>query len=393
MGATFAIAVPAAASPTTIEGDITGPASLAGIPVYLSQDVTGSPTGALFPSAAPAATTDAAGHYAISGVPQGLYVVVADAGDDWVQDFVLVAVDGIADPVGNDIDLEPGVLITGTVRSAADPLVTLDQVAVAALSQTSGGFFFDFLTFDVDVSASLTGPDGTYRIVVPLDDSYQVVASDMRATPLYGDQSFDHRNGCGCVFDPVVIPDSSGYPYAPYAPTSAIDFDLLAYSDYLYFEVQAVRGAARTVYPGVHVFLERLVSAGPPEVWTVDDDAITDADGYVDLFSDTPGDFRLRYQVGGVDVAVQYAKPSCGCTLYTLDEGGKKALLGSWTMSAPGDGYYEGDDIELGFAAPAGGGGGGTPAGPRSHPRAPGPTGFVLPTATPTPTPTPTSAP
>ncbi|MEO5921319.1 MAG: hypothetical protein ABIQ01_09270, partial [Pseudolysinimonas sp.] len=133
---------------------------------------------------------------------------------------------------------------------------------------------------------------------------------------------------------------------------------------------------------------------GPPLAWTVVDDAITDADGYVDLFATSDGAYRLRFQIGGVDVAMLSANDvGCGCGPLTLEDSGKKALLGGYTKSSPGDGYFEGTDVELTFAAPSSGGGG-TPAVPRK-PKATSFGSFAVPTPTPTPTPsaTPTSSP
>ncbi|HWM34654.1 MAG TPA: carboxypeptidase-like regulatory domain-containing protein [Pseudolysinimonas sp.] len=416
LGGLVAFAAPAQAATTDITGTVTssdGSPLPANIPIYLSAELTNGgagPSGPMFPSTVPATTTAPDGTYTITGVAPGIYIVLADAGDDRVQGFAAAVLDGVDDPGSvADIEIEKGVLITGTVRPESNPLTTLGGIAVGAIMQCGcGGFFgdgtyFDLLTFDWDVAYPVTPGDGTYRIVVPLGESYEVNAFDPSLDPIYAEQSWDHQpgsGGCGCGsgdFTPVVAPQDTVATPWPFAPISAIDFDLRAFADYLWFQVQTVRPPGTTAYPNVHVFLQFDTGGG----WVDADDAVTDSSGFVDLYAADDGDYRLRFEVAGLPVAVLGADDPCGCSgSYALDEADTKVVLGSYTKSAPGDGYFEGSDARVRFAAPSGsgggGGGGGTPTPPR--PRTPTYTTYTIDDLLPedvtsTPTPTPSSTP
>jgi hypothetical protein len=160
-----------------------------------------------------------------------------------------------------------------------------------------------------------------------------------------------------------------------------------------------VRNPGPADYPGVHVFLQ--YDSGGPSWHDVADD-VSDADGFVNFYVPDDGDYRLRFEVGGVEVAVVDAVDGIGCgcaTSYGLDENDTKVVLGYYTKSSPGAGYFGGSDAEVTFAAaPSGGGGSGTPVPPA--PRKPPRTGtsfdigsLITPCVTPTPSATPTSTP
>lgn len=283
LGAMVVLSVERAAAAT---GDIVGTVTssdgtpLDNVDIYLSTEVLNGgagPTGPAFPSG-PAATTGPTGGYTISGVPDGIYTVLADAGGSWVQSSYFIAVDNGFDPSASaDFELEKGVLIAGTVRPESNPAATIGGIGVGAIMTDSdplcgcyaGGFlhddvYFDQRTFDWDAGKPLTPLSGTYTFAVPLGHTYEINAQDPSFAPLYEEQSWDHLpgsgGGCGCGgsgdYTPVTTPDDSGWPYGTYAPTSAIDFDLRAFSDYLWFQVKTVRNPGPADYAGAHVFLQ-----------------------------------------------------------------------------------------------------------------------------------------
>jgi hypothetical protein len=194
---------------------------------------------------------------------------------------------------------------------------------------------------------------------------------------------------CGTV---VTVPSTF-----PQTPVTGIDFALYAYTDWVYFSVFAERQPTPVPYPGVTVTLERKNLVGGWDVAAVD---VTSADGLADLFGFGAGDYRIRYSSAGVTLAVVSAQDPGG-TPFLIESGGTVVEFGNYDPTLGGCacggglGSFEGEDVDLLFAAAVGGGGGsGTPA-TRPKPRASMFSGFTLPTptVTPTPTPTPTSSP
>jgi hypothetical protein len=377
-----AVVAPAQAAVDTIEGTVSGPATVSNIPVYLSQELNGA-TGLIFDTGAGAQTTvtDGSGHYEFTGVPNGDYLVVIDAGDDWVQGIDQVEVDG-SNLTPASIALEPGRLISGTVRDASAPFAALAGVSVVALGDSVGPYF-DVLSFDFDAPigpAPVTPSSGAYRIVVPLGDTYELTAFDNN--DLYGPQTWDHRNtgsSCGCSFDPIVVGGPSGWPYSAFTPT---DFDLLAYADWIYFSVlsENLDGTAKVI----RVYLDKWDGSQ----WVQVANEVTDSSGFADLYGEGDGDYRLRYSRNGVFLAVDsWYLPGPGP--WPLFDGGKSVELPGLTTACACAFDFETLEVDLVFKNPSSGGGSGTPTRPTSS----GPPTFVIPTTTtttPTPSPTPT---
>ncbi|MEZ5190789.1 MAG: hypothetical protein R2717_08125 [Schumannella sp.] len=73
--------------------------------------------------------------------------------------------------------------------------------------------------------------------------------------------------------------------------------DLLSYSQWIYFSVLAERLPDHDPYPGVTIILDKwLVASQSWELGVAS--AVTDADGFADLFGFGSGDFRIRYTRG-----------------------------------------------------------------------------------------------
>lgn len=382
-GAALVAFAPAHAAVDVVAGTVTTPSGTPGIAVKLSQDLA-TPDGALFDSAlgARTTTTDAGGDFAFSAVAPGVYYLLIDAGSSWVQHIEPIVVDGATDLAPVSVDLVPGVTITGTVRDVAYPTPSLAGIQVVAYSDDTGDGYVDWNSFTVDTAAgvagALTGASGTYAIVVPLDETFQLSAQDPYLR--YAFQYWDHRadGGCGCFYDPV----DSGAPLSgPY------DFDLYALDEWIHFSVLTLDATASSSQPGVLVLLDRKVGS----TWSQVDSAVTSAGGYADLLASGAGVYRLRATIGG----------KAG-VIVSFDDYGEGASLGAGATSlvypsiAPGAGCgcdlrTVEADLALRQAT-----GGGTPPAPRP-PAAP-PRVLALPavdvrTATPTPTPTPSATP
>lgn len=380
---------PARAAVETIQGVITNPANTAGIPVYLSQEL-GVAHGRVFDTSmgARVTTTDSTGHFSFGGVTNGDYLVLVAAGDNWVQDISNVQVDGVTDLGTASIALERGRAITGTVRDAAAPHSPLYAILVTAIGSGLSGPFVDWFSYDVDAFSGgggpVTGSSGTYKVIVPLGDEYMLTAYD----PLgrYGMQTWNHRSGCGCDFDEIVV-GTGGWPHA--TAITPRDFDLMAVDEWIYFSVLAdhLNGTAKK---NLRVFLDQWNGSS----WDLGvDQGVTDATGYVELFGEGDGDYRLRYSQGGKFLAVD-SWFDFGPGPWPLTDGGKSVVLNGLTTACACATFYEEVDVDLTFANPSTtGGGGSTP----TRPPASTPPVVVLPmsadvspTATPTPTPEPT---
>jgi hypothetical protein len=374
-----AVAAPAQAAVDTIEGTVSGPATLSNIPVYLSQELT-SATGLIFDTGLGAETTltDSSGHYEFTAVPVGEYFILIDAGDHWVHHLYSEEVDGATTLNQAVIDLQPGRRISGTVRDAASPFTPIAGVVVWAIEQSSARFIFDWRQFDADAPggpAPVTGVDGTYSIVVGLDEVYQLISYD--ANELYHVQSWDHRNGSG-GFTPIGGEGASGWPYTP---LTGRDFDLLAYADWIRFSVlsENLDGTANVV----RVYLDKWDGSQ----WVQLTSKVTNSNGFANLFGEGDGDYRLRYSRNGVFLAVDsWYEP--GSSSWPLFDGGKSVELPGLTTGCACAFDFKTLEVDLVFRNPTSGGGSGTPTRPPSS----GPPTFVIPTATtstPAPTPTP----
>jgi hypothetical protein len=235
----------------------------------------------------------------------------------------------------------------------------------------------------------VTGPDGLFRITVPLGADYEVVAFDF--TGDYDPQGYDHvsLSGCACADpDPVTVDSAWGT-----GPVPNIDFDLRRYTDWTWVSVLTQKPGA-IAYPGVLVHLDRY-DAGT-DTWTLDvDTALSDASGFADLYGLGSADYRLRYSIGGTFTTVLVAEDPSHVP-YTTSDGGKAVDLPGLTAGAGcgcGSGFDE-TDVDLTFAAPSGGSGSGGPTTPRTpHHSVTSFVGVVTTSSTPTPTPSATPSP
>lgn len=262
--------------------------------VYLSGEISGL-AGPAFVSAP--LLTDASGFFQFDDVDDGLYFVVVDAGDNWVQaggDATITA--------GNSVDLgpivlEPGVLLSGTVRDAmGTPPAGIPKITVCAYGTFSSPFpfgcFADLRTLYVDLASSLffplTGSDGKYAIVVPRDEEFELSAFDSTFT--YAEQSWNHVSGCGCSFDPIAVPlTGSPTPLGPY------DFDLFPDDGTIDFDL-LVQDTAADPYEGVTANLFYKTPTGYRAI----DHADTDLSGLTNLYGTVDGDYALKFAVGTV---------------------------------------------------------------------------------------------
>ncbi|HEY4153686.1 MAG TPA: carboxypeptidase-like regulatory domain-containing protein [Pseudolysinimonas sp.] len=378
-------AAPAHASASAIDGtvyDATSGSPVAGVTVI-----------AVGPDDVPETdVTDALGEYSI--VPAygyGDYDISAGS-DDYVWSPLAIAepsrtITFDATLGTTDFTLDRGRALTGIVRDALDGTTPLAGIVVGATNAT-GDTYFDreAAQFIPGAPFGATAGDGLFRITVPLDDDYEVVAIDF--TSDYDPQGYDHvsLSGCGCDLDLITVGTTWG---AGTGPVPNIDFDLRRYSDWTYVSVLTQRPGP-IAYPGVLVHLDRYDSG--TSTWTLDvDSATSDGSGYADLYGLGSGDYRLRYSISGVFKSVLVAEDPSS-TPYPTSDGGKVVDLPGLTAGAGCGCGFDETDVNLTFAAPSGGGsGGGTPTTPRKPHTAV--TTFASITPTPTPTPTPTSTP
>ena len=112
---------------------------------------------------------------------------------------------------------------------------------------------------------------------------------------------------------------------------TGIDFDLLAFDEWIWFSVLAERAAspAPTPYKSLRVHLDKWDGTD----WVEVDTGVTDVDGFVDLYGYAPGpateDFRIRFTKSGVTQKIvsydDYVGPPfpvwegvrpCGCRIW-----------------------------------------------------------------------------
>jgi hypothetical protein len=281
------------------------------------------------------------------------------------------------------------VAISGTVKDAEAPFSPLGGIAVSALGNNSSLPSFDWLTVDLDLlllfgfPTPVTDGTGTYSFVVPLDDEYEVSAFD--TNDIYGDQSWDHHGGCGCAFDPIVVPDSSGSPTA----VTGIDFDLKAYANWIDFYVYADDLNGDPI-DQLLIHLDKWNGS----TWDLDvDTQLTDDFGEADVFGLGDGDYRLRYSLAGIFKKVDSWYEPSYVSWPLFDSGFSVELPGLLVSGCSCSGYTTLEpDLTFAVTVPSGGGGGSTPGTPRRPAGGSGAT-FVTPTPTPTPSATPTSTP
>ena len=384
LGASLGVAAPASATTNDIQGVVSGPGlDLNDVTVYVSQELS-TAHGRIFTmfGAQQSGVNTTTGAFSFP-VGNGDYMVLVTAGDHWVQWIDGVTVDGVTDLGSVNIVLEPGVPVTGTVRDAATG-AGLPGVEVIAF----GAGFIDYeewLNWDIDANdAPVTPSSGDYKIIVPLDDYYELYAENVN-DPDYFPQSWNHQvpGGCGCSsYDPVTIsPAGAASPAGPY------DFDLIDIDDAVFVPIQAFEPDGTTLYEDVDVILEKNVLG----TWKLVTHGLTDSSGFVILFGGGDGDYRLRYTVNGTAQRVSLADDNgCGCGTpvpYPLSDSGRVTLLSG---GIAGNAFV----VNLYFAQPTVPSSGGGSATPPRKPRTSTFT-FTLPTpsATPTPTPTPTSTP
>lgn len=326
-------------------------------------------------------STDPGGVYVFSP-PADLtqYVVIVIGGPDHLSDFAVVDFDD-SDPSTWYVpfQLDPGVTITGVVKDAKTG-APLDDVLVFAEGDHYAGPYFD-------LRGPTSGGTGVFSIQVPPGDDYVLTAGDVNSD--YDIQFYDHvpaLGGCGCLdADVVRVPTSW-----PGTPITGIDFDLMAYDDWVYFSVLTLDASGSSVRPGVRVMLDRRTGGG---TWVQIDSATSGTGGYADLFADGAGVYRLRTTIGGKPgIIVTFDDFGAGASLAS---GGRSLVFPSLSPSC-GCGAFEEVDVDLALKGASGGGGTPAPRPPQTTsagPVLPAPATAATPTATPTPSPDPESTP
>ena len=378
IAATLLGALPAHASPSVIFGTVTDAST--GLPVA---NVTVIATG---PDDVPeTTTTDAFGAYSITpAYGDGTYDIKAGS-DVYVWSPPALGPGRTVDldsTLGTtDFALDQGRAITGIVRDAVDGVTPLAGIVVGA-TNSSGDTFFDRAVPPPFSGAPFgaTQADGLFSITVPANDDYEILAIDFGGD--YDPQAYDHKSasGCGCDVDILTVGPGTG-------PVPNIDFDLRAYTDWTWVSVLTQQPGA-VAYPGVLVHLDRY-DAGSA-TWTLDvDTALSDASGFADLYGLGSADYRLRYSIGGIFTSVLVAEDPSS-TPFTTSDGGKVVDLPGLTAGQGCGCGFDETDVNLTFAVPSGGSGGGSPTTPRPPHHAVASFASDVTTATPTPTPTPT---
>jgi hypothetical protein len=272
-------------------------------------------------------------------------------------------------------------LITGHITiddgGATVPPVPLSGITVVALDGL-GTPYFDAL--------DETGVTGEFRIAAPPGEYTLFAFEDLGGLLEYDPQIYDGvsyiltLSGCGCAdFDQVT------------SPSTGIDFALRAYDDWTWFSARMLHVNGNE-FPDVEVRLYKLIAGD----WRLVDQAITDDDGFADLFGFGDGKYRLSYYSpsGARLVGTTFDDYGYGDSKFVSS---KKAVQFSDVLTAGSGGStcgcrivpFAGPDVDVTLtSAPSGPS---TPVTPRVDRFGPPPTGLpnTTPTATPTPTPEP----
>lgn len=382
------VAAPATAAVGSISGIVVeaGTATpLAGMEVNLYED------GVLFDiNLVASTTTDASGQYAFALATGGDYTVAARS-DDWVESSESVTgYDPVAGFVVPNLELEPGVVLTGIVRDAQ----TGDGIPNVII------FAFDPISGSPNPFASLgafTDATGAYRVTAPLDADVQLLAFSINSTFTgfqHWPQVWDHRSflsiGCSCT-DVIETPSAQGQ--LP-SPPPGYDFDLWSF-DNAYIAVEAWDVTAGDWYAGLTAHLYKKSG----NTWAEVDFRDTDSIGLADLYGPQAVALRLRFSVGGDFVPESAEDFETPANPLTLGSQGCWVELGSLTTN-PSSPEAFGVAVELDTTrpkCPATMPTGGSPVVPPASTPV-DLSGFTstpspAPSATPTPTPTPTSEP
>ncbi|MBC7590211.1 MAG: carboxypeptidase regulatory-like domain-containing protein, partial [Salinibacterium sp.] len=163
-GATVAGRVSSAASPST---------SLAG--VYVSAYATTTDTEGV--RGYGSATTDSNGDYTITGLPAGTYTIdfyPGAGGLNYARQSTTIPVSSQQSVVGQDVSLEAGATISGTVKSTGSPIKTLANISVSAFGDQSGSGF----------GSAMTDANGSYTITGLAAGAYSVQFADYSSAPV-----------------------------------------------------------------------------------------------------------------------------------------------------------------------------------------------------------------
>ncbi len=289
--------------------------SVEGVPVYVSQELSSSASQVFLPPIFQG-LTGPGGVIHVPDLPEGIYLVVADAGDGWVQgtNFVPLFTDTL-----ESLDIVPGVVLSGTIRDAGTGANLPDKAVRACGTLNPGaGCYFNALNLYADFGSSIVDPltapgVATYRFTVPFGDDYELSVYDPLGA--YADQNWDHRSGCGCgsdliEVDPAGIVNHSG-PY---------DFDLFPDDGTITWDLYVEDPAANPI----DMVTSRLLyhgAAGLVQADVFD----TDPTGFVELFGTTAGDYAITFAINGSYYPV-----------VSLDAGGGPIAVNSCQLEFPG---------------------------------------------------------
>jgi hypothetical protein len=345
-------------------------------------------------------TTPSTGQYSFPVSVVGDYSVSARS-DDWVEEVEEIDhYDPSAGFIVPPMELRPGIVLAGVARDAQTGL-GVPGVLIFAFDST-------WSTDPFEGAGTVSDSTGAYRVTVPLDGEYQLIAFPIAldfSSLLYWPQVWDHLSffsfGCTCGGEGVIeSPSAQGLPPNP-NPPSGFDFDLWSVSNVL-VSVQAWDDTTLpgVEYPGLTTHLYKKSGSK----WVEVDSRDTDSSGFADVFGPQDKSLRLRFSLGGVFVPVEYADDDYGNSL-ELGKNGCWVDLGK----LHNDSSFEPFPVEVSLdttrpACPATmpSAPGGTPAvPPKSSPfdglsaitPTPTPSATATPTPTPSATPTPTSVP
>ena len=380
-GTILTVSAPAWGATGEIDGTVVGEG---GSPALVGATVTVIDSGN---SVVATAVAGAGGVFTTSPLSAGAFSLIVHADGLWIDSYLNVTLN-LANPTSGSVgtvELAPGRLISGIVKDAASHQPLADAY-VTAVSTTTHLSYFGV--------AEPTKLDGLYEIVVPLDDTYEVNAIDF--TGLHYAQYWDHSPDCGCAASTlIVVPPGSG------PAIDGIDFDLWPVLTTLWVSIFASQDDAShpggADYDGLRVELWKKVAGTWKRVYH----DVTAVDGFVDVYGQGDGSYRLRFASGGTYVPVQYVD-DLGYGPFPISSDGCYVSLGTQAIDQV-YGTVIAADLSFDTLAEPCVGGGATPGGPgtpRSSPvttpdsaSSPTPSPSEMPTATPSATPTPPSSP